>query len=89
MLRSRHFWIILSWLCGAVALALGGRDFSLSSDLFLSFVWLLITYLSFYFVSFLFLFSLNWLLVCVVNALIEGKIENRSIRGPVDGRSWL
>jgi hypothetical protein len=36
-----------------------------------------------------FLFSLNWLLVCVVNALIKGEIEDRSVRGPVDGRSWL
>jgi hypothetical protein len=49
----------------------------------------LITCLSFSFVSFLFLFSLNWLLVCVVNALIKGEIEDRSVRGPVDGRSWL
>jgi hypothetical protein len=62
----------LSRLCRVVALALGDRDFSLSSDLFLAFVWLLITCLSFLFVSFLFLFSLNWLLVCVVNALIKG-----------------
>jgi hypothetical protein len=49
----------------------------------------LITCLSFSFVSILFLFSLNWLLVCVVNALIKGEIEDRSVRGPVDGRSWL
>jgi hypothetical protein len=49
----------------------------------------LITCLSFSFVSFLFLFSLNWLLVCVVNALIKGEIEDRSVRGLVDGRSWL
>jgi hypothetical protein len=27
--------------------------------------------------------------VCVVNALIKGEIENRSIRRPVVGRSWL
>jgi hypothetical protein len=27
--------------------------------------------------------------VCVVNALIKGEIEDWSIRGPVDGRSWL
>jgi hypothetical protein len=27
--------------------------------------------------------------VCVVNALIKGEIEDRSVRGPVDGRSWL
>jgi hypothetical protein len=37
---------------------------------------------------FSFYFSLNWLLVCVVNALIKGEIEDRSVRGPVDGRSW-
>jgi hypothetical protein len=49
----------------------------------------LITCLSFSFFSFLFLFSLNWLLVCVVNALIKGEIEDRSVRGPVDGRTWL
>jgi hypothetical protein len=49
----------------------------------------LITFLSFPFISFLFLFSLNWLLVCVVNALMKGEIEDRSIRGPVDGHSLL
>jgi hypothetical protein len=49
----------------------------------------LITCLSFLVVSFLFLFSLNWLLVCVVNALIKGETEDRSVRGPVDGRSWV
>jgi hypothetical protein len=49
----------------------------------------LITCLSFSVVSFLSLFSLNWLLVCVVNALIKGEIEDRSVRGLVDGRSWL
>jgi hypothetical protein len=27
--------------------------------------------------------------MCVVNALIKGEIEDRSVRGPVDGRSWL
>jgi hypothetical protein len=32
---------------------------------------------------------LSWLLVCVVNALIKGEIEDQSVRGPVDGRSWL
>jgi hypothetical protein len=80
---------ILSWLCRAVALALGDRDFSLSSDIFMALVWLLITCLSFYFISFIFLCSLNWLLVCVVNALIKGEIEDRSVRGLVDGRSWL
>jgi hypothetical protein len=35
----------------------------------------LITCLSFLVVSFLFLFSLNWLLVCVVNALIKGGLR--------------
>jgi hypothetical protein len=49
----------------------------------------LITCLSFSFVPFLFLFSLNWLLVCVVNSFMKGEIEDRSVRGPVDGRSWL
>jgi hypothetical protein len=49
----------------------------------------LIPCLIFSFFSFLFFFSLNWLLVCVVNALIKGEIEDRSIRGPMDGRSWL
>jgi hypothetical protein len=47
----------------------------------------LITCLSFSFISFLFLFSLHGLLVCVVNALIKGGIEDRSVWGPVDGRS--
>jgi hypothetical protein len=78
---------LLSRLCRAVALTLGDRDFSLSSDLFSAFVWILITCLSFPFVSFIFLFSLNWLLVCVVNALIKGEIEDRRVRGPVDGCS--
>jgi hypothetical protein len=72
-------------LCRAVALVLGDRDFSHSSDLFLAFDQLL----EFFFRSFFFLFYLNWLLVCVVNALIKGEIEDRSIRGPMDGRSWL
>jgi hypothetical protein len=49
----------------------------------------LITCLSFSVVSFLFLFSLNWLLVCVVNALIKRQTEDRSVRGPVDCHSWL
>jgi hypothetical protein len=39
----------------------------------------LIICLSFCFISFLLLFSLNWLLVCVVNALIKGEIEDRSV----------
>jgi hypothetical protein len=36
----------------------------------------------FSFISFPFIFSLNWLLVCVVYALIKGEIEDRSIWGP-------
>jgi hypothetical protein len=86
-LESRQFWSILSRLCRAVALVLGNRDFSHSSDLFLAFVWLLITCLSFSFIYFLFLFSLHGLLVCFVNALIKGETEDRSVWGPVDGRS--
>jgi hypothetical protein len=35
------------------------------------------------------LFSLNWLVVCVINAIIKGEIEDRSVRGLVDGRSCL
>jgi hypothetical protein len=63
-------------LCRAFALALGDRDVSHSSDLVFTFVWLLITCLSFSVISFIFLFSLNWLLVCVVNALMKGEIED-------------
>jgi hypothetical protein len=81
-LRSRQVWSILSRLCRVVALTLGDRDFSHSSDLFLAFVWLLITCLSFSFVSFSFLFSLNWLLVCVVNALVKAVIEDRWMVAP-------
>jgi hypothetical protein len=32
---------------------------------------------------------MNWLLVCVVNALIKGEIEDQSIQGLVDDHSWL
>jgi hypothetical protein len=49
----------------------GPRFFSIKWSC-LAFVWLLITCLSFSVISFLFIFSLNWLLVCVVNALIKG-----------------
>jgi F0F1-type ATP synthase assembly protein I len=45
----------------------------------LAIVWLLIICLSFSFVSFLFPFFLNWLLVYVVNALIKGEIVDWSI----------
>jgi hypothetical protein len=74
-LRSWQFRSILSRLCRAVALALGDRDFSHSSDLVLAFVCLLITCLSFSVVCFLFLFSLNWLLVCVVNASSRWRLR--------------
>jgi hypothetical protein len=74
-LRSWQFGSILSRLCRAVALALGDRDFSHSSDLVLAFVCLLITCLSFSVVCFLFLFSLNWLLVCVVNASSRWRLR--------------
>jgi hypothetical protein len=45
------FGAFLSRLCWAIALALGDRDVSHSSDLFLAFVWLLIACLSFSVVS--------------------------------------
>jgi hypothetical protein len=64
-LKSWQVWSILSRLCRALAPALEDQDVSHSSDLFLAFVCLLITCLSFFSLfSFLFLFSLNWLLVC-------------------------
>jgi hypothetical protein len=44
----------------------------------------LITCLTFSLFSFLFLFSLNWLLVCVVNALIKGRLRI----GPSEDR-WM
>jgi hypothetical protein len=66
---------------------LRGRDFSHSSDLVLAFVcfWSLVW--GFQLFLFFFIFSLNWLLVCVVNALIKEEIEDQSIRGPVNGLS--
>jgi hypothetical protein len=82
-LRSRQFWSILSRLCRAVALALGDRDVSHSSDLFLAFVWLLITCLSFSFISYLFLF-----LLCVLSMhssrarLSTGASEDRWMVAP-------
>jgi hypothetical protein len=38
------------------------------------------------FVRFFFSFSYELVTMCVVNALIKGEIEDRSVRGPVDGR---
>jgi hypothetical protein len=77
-------------LCQAVALALGDQDFSHPSGHFLAFC-LAFDHLFEFFIRF-FSFSLFSELVtcvCVVNALIKGEIVDRSIRGPVDGRSWL
>jgi hypothetical protein len=76
-------------LCRPVSLALGDRVFALSSDLVLAFVCLLITCLSFSFVSFHFIFSLDWLLCVCCQCTHQGEIEDQSVRGPVDGRSWL
>jgi hypothetical protein len=67
-----HFISVVSSYCPC----LRGPSFFHSSDLFLAFVWLLITRLSFSLISFLFIFSVNWLLVCVVNALIKGEIKD-------------
>jgi hypothetical protein len=63
--------------------------FSHSSDLVAAFVWLFISCLSSLVVSFLLLFFLNRLLMCVVNALIKREIEDRRVRGPVDDHSWM
>jgi hypothetical protein len=86
-LRSRQFWSILSRLCRAVALSLGDRDFSHSSDPFLAFVWLLITCLSFS--SFLFFFSFLWIgYLCVLSMhqsrgrLRTGASEDRWMVAP-------
>jgi hypothetical protein len=88
-LRSRqfleHFISVVSSRCPCLR---GPRFFSLKWS-FLGFCLAFDHLFEFYFISFLFLFSLNWLLVCVVNALIKGEIEDRSVQGPVDGRSWL
>jgi hypothetical protein len=75
-------------LCRAVALALGEQYISHSSDLVLAFG-LAFDHL-FEFFSRFFSFSLfsELVIVCVVNALIKGEIEDRNVRGPVDGRSW-
>jgi hypothetical protein len=85
-MRSHQFWSILSRLCWAVALALRDRDFSLSSDLVLAFIQLLITCLSFWFFFFSFSLFSKLVAMCVV---MKGEIEDRSVRGPVDGRSLV
>jgi hypothetical protein len=66
----------------------GPRIFSLSSDLVLAFVWLLIICLSY---SFIFsFFSFLWIgyYVCC-QCTHQGEIEDRNVRGSVDGCSWL
>jgi hypothetical protein len=82
---SEYFFSVVSSRCPYLR---GPRFLSLKCS-FLGFCLAFDHLLDFFFLSFLFLFSLNWLLVCVVNALIKGEIEDRSVRGPVDGRSWL
>jgi hypothetical protein len=80
-----HFISVVSSRCPCLR---GPRSFSLKWS-FLGFCLDFDHLLEFSFVSFLFLFSPNWLLVCVVNALIKGEIVDQSVWGPVDGRSWL
>jgi hypothetical protein len=83
-LRRQQFSSILSRLCWAIVLALGERDFVLSSDLVLAFVCLLITCLSFWFVSFLFLFSLNCLL-----CLLSMHSSRRRLRTVASKDQWM
>jgi hypothetical protein len=63
---------MLSRLRRAIALAFGDRDFYLGFCLAFDHLF------EFLFRFFLFLFCLNWLLVCVVNALIKRGIEDRA-----------
>jgi hypothetical protein len=81
----KHFILFVSSRCPCLR---GPISFSLKW-FFLGFCLAFDHLFEFLFVSFLFLFSLNWLLVCVVNTLIKGEIEARSIWGPVDCHSWL
>jgi hypothetical protein len=53
---------------------------------FLAFVWLYLFEFFFHFFSFS---PFSELVTCVVNALIKREIEDKSVRGPVDGHSWL
>jgi hypothetical protein len=80
-----HFISVVSSSCPCLR---GPRFFSLNWS-FLGFCLGFDHLFEFFIRFFSFLFSLNWLLVCVVNALIKGEIEDRSVQGPVDGRSWL
>jgi hypothetical protein len=72
-------------LCCAIALAIGHRGFSLSNDIVLAFDHLFECLVLFLFFS---LFSVL-VTMCVVNALVKREIEDRSVRGPVDGRSLV
>ena len=58
-----------------------------SSDLVLPLL-ILVTTLSLFF-FFFGVFYLCCVIMCVVNTLIKGEIEDRSVRGPVDGRSLV
>jgi hypothetical protein len=71
-----HFISVMSSRCPCLR---GPRFFSLKWS-FLGFC-LAFDHLLEFFFCFFFLFSLNWLLVCVVNALIKGEIEDRRVRG--------
>jgi hypothetical protein len=84
-LWSQQFWTILYRLCCAIALAIGDRGFSLSNDIVLAFDHLFECLVLFLFFS---LFSVL-VTMCVVNALVKGEIEDRSVRGPADGRSLV
>jgi hypothetical protein len=80
-----HFISVVSSRCPCLK---GPRSFSLKWS-FLGFC-LAFDHLLEFFFCFLFFFSFLWIgYLCVVNALIKGEIEDRSVRGPVDGRSWL
>jgi hypothetical protein len=68
---------------------LRGPRLALSSDLVLAFGFCLAFDLLFeIFVDFFsFSFFYEVVTMCVVNAIIKGEIEDRRVRGPMDGRS--
>jgi hypothetical protein len=86
-LEESAFWSIFASVVLSHCPCLRGPRLALSSDLILAFVWLLITYLRFLFFSFSFFSEL--FTMCVVNALLKGETEDRSIQGPMDGRSLV
>jgi hypothetical protein len=87
-LEESAVWSILSRLCWAVALALGDWDL-LFQVIFLCFC-LAFDHLFEIFVRFFsFSFSYELVTMCVVNALIKGEIEDRSVWWPVDDRSLV